>query len=470
MPLTCIYPQTSTTRKYEAEVAQLCIRGWFSTYFMAKHPKGIVLTELEYMARTTRAPKNPGPLRVGNRMLDDLLDVLSDNFRRFEKDADYRKFDVIGISEFADHGELLEVTIEDNWRSAATQVHDKLDTLRNTINKLLSRPAQWEASAWKPNRVSQSMIPTSGARWVCFEPTHRTPPPAGVILYEVHSLNPDEGKRPTVQPTLTAFDSDVDSLLPVVKKRLRKAIPVYDPGNSDYVIIMPEKFFRPFRKRAMQRAMQSYTRDGADYDFPGGHQLHAINHSAIPAMEFVVAGALLTVVTAGAGDVAIVVAVPAEVGVGLGTGAGVEATVAIEATETLRTTQAAYNAAMVANAEATIAARALPAALANAARAAAPALRQATAAAGVVCGLKLLEGSARADSPSDNTGAVRVVPVRHFVRQSGTPSANSPGRPHPPGFGILEPPPNQYPQELSLGSQVRFDGIFQIVIAHVSVR
>ena len=468
MPLTCLYPSTSKPLKYEPAVAQACIQGWFGNYFMAKHPKGIVLTELEYMARTTRAPKNPGSLHVGNRMLDELLDVLSDNFRKFEKDFDYRKFDVIGISEFADYGELLEVTIEDNWRSAATQVRDKLDTLRVTINKLLRRPAEWRASAWKPDRISQSMIPTSGSRWVCFEPTHRRPAPAGVILYEIHSLNPDEGKKPTVQPTLTAFDSDVDSLLPVVKKGLRKAIPVYDPGNSEYVIIMPEKLFRPYGRQAVQKAMRSYTRDGADYDFPGGHQLHGINHRLIPVAEFIVAGALLTVVTAGTGDVVIVAAVPAEVGLGVGT--GVEATVAIEATETISTTQAAYNAAMVADAEATIAARGLPAALANAVRAAAPALRQATASSGVVCALKILEGSARADSPSNNIGTVRAVPVRHFVSQSGTASANSPGRPHPPGFGILSPPTNQYPQELSLGSQVRFDGISQIVIAHVSVR
>jgi hypothetical protein len=120
-----------------------------------------------------------------------ILQALSTDFRRFLRDRDFRKPDVMGIS--ADGGivEFLEVTTVGRKDSAAKQLRDKLDTVRNTVEKIMqaSLPIDWRAADWRPP-VDQLAMPLPSkpreVRWLCFVPTYQEDPPRGVILYGVH--------------------------------------------------------------------------------------------------------------------------------------------------------------------------------------------------------------------------------------------------------------------------------------------
>ena len=83
----------------ESEAAQLRVRELFQADFLHRYPDGIVISELEYMGRTTSAPNQPGPLRIAGRpALNRIMEALTADFRRWLKDRDYRKCDVLGIA------------------------------------------------------------------------------------------------------------------------------------------------------------------------------------------------------------------------------------------------------------------------------------------------------------------------------------------------------------------------------------
>jgi hypothetical protein len=190
--MVCTGPSAISPTRLEAEAAQLRVLEWFRPDFLARHPTGIVLSEYEYMGRTTSAPVRPGPLRTNNADLNATLDGLATNFRNWVKDRDYRKCDVLGISGDGRYAEMLEVTTENNAASAIVQVNTKLGILRTTVNKLLNRPVDWRPSRWRPVgdlRLFMQLPATAGEfRWVCYTPTYRKPAPDGVILYEIHAL------------------------------------------------------------------------------------------------------------------------------------------------------------------------------------------------------------------------------------------------------------------------------------------
>ena len=143
-------PQMSPSR-LDSEAAQLRIVEWFRAYFTRKFPTGIVISELEYMGRTTSPSGSPTPLRTfGRPKLNQILDALAHDFRRWVRDRDYRKCDVLGIANDGLNAELLEVTTVNNAASAIAQVNSKLAILRETVNRIHHMSVDWRASTWRP--------------------------------------------------------------------------------------------------------------------------------------------------------------------------------------------------------------------------------------------------------------------------------------------------------------------------------
>jgi hypothetical protein len=122
------------------------------------------------------------------------MKALSQDFRRWLRNRDFRKFDAVGIGaseSIAPIGELLEVTTAGNAQSAITQMRDKLDTLNTTVNRVWNLTVQWRGALWRPQGLDNfyPLPATTGRlRYLCYEPTTRLNPPQGVILYEVHEV------------------------------------------------------------------------------------------------------------------------------------------------------------------------------------------------------------------------------------------------------------------------------------------
>jgi len=221
----CLPAQNATS--IDAQVAQLRVLELFRADFLGRFPSGVVLSELEYMGKTTyastpafriapggAAPAN-GPVQFqGRALINSFLSAMSDSFRKFKAEGDFRKCDVIGLAETGSAQltiELLEVTTEKNQRSAFKQIADKIDTLTRTVLPSLdfSMKADIQPASWRPVGL-QNEYPTAPgtgattiARWICYLPTQTVPPGAGVILYEVHSIG---DKQKVAVP---ALDKDV---------------------------------------------------------------------------------------------------------------------------------------------------------------------------------------------------------------------------------------------------------------------
>lgn len=183
-------PQSSPTH-LEAEAAQLYAVQLFRENFLSRYPNGIVISEYEYMGRTTAAPNAPSPIQYpGRPRLNQVLDALSSDFRRWIRNRDYRKCDALGIDGYGTYAELLEVTTVTNVRSAATQMLSKLAILRETVNRIHNASVDWRPSIWRP-AAHELFYPLASnsdeVRYLCYTPTWKVAPP-GVILYEVHTV------------------------------------------------------------------------------------------------------------------------------------------------------------------------------------------------------------------------------------------------------------------------------------------
>jgi len=188
----------------QSEAAQLHVVSWFREYFLSKHPTGIVISELEYMGRTTSATEAPTPLRTfGQPRLNQILDALAHDFRRWSKDRDYRKCDVLGIANDGFNAELLEVTTESNAASAVAQVISKLAILRETVNRIHNLSVDWRASTWKPGPEQHFRVLQATPLeiiYLCYVPTFRAAAVPGVVLYEIHRLARDRAVVPVPAP------------------------------------------------------------------------------------------------------------------------------------------------------------------------------------------------------------------------------------------------------------------------------
>ena len=202
--MICLGTPQMSPSALQSEAAQLHVVSWFREYFLSKYPTGIVISELEYMGRTTSATEAPTPLRTfGQPRLNQILDALAHDFRRWSKERDYRKCDVLGIANDGFNAELLEVTTESNAASAIAQVISKLAILRETVNRIHNLSVDWRASTWKPGpeqlfRVLQA-TPLE-ITYLCYVPTFRAAAVPGVVLYEVHRLARDRAVVPVPAP------------------------------------------------------------------------------------------------------------------------------------------------------------------------------------------------------------------------------------------------------------------------------
>jgi len=191
--MICLGTPQMAPSSLQSEAAQLHVVSWFREYFLRKYPTGVVISELEFMGRTTSATEAPTPLRTfGRPRLNQVLDALAHDFRRWSKDRDYRKCDVLGIANDGVNAELLEVTTETNAASAIAQVHSKLAILRETVNRIHNLSVDWRASAWKP--APHQLFPVLEAAplqivYLCYVPTFRAAAPPGVVLYEIHKVS-----------------------------------------------------------------------------------------------------------------------------------------------------------------------------------------------------------------------------------------------------------------------------------------
>jgi hypothetical protein len=155
------------------------------------------MTQYEYVSRSSFAGAGGTPVRfAGKRRLNELLDSMSDNFRRHVKFADFRKPDGIGFAEtsLGVRVELLEVTTASNHQSAKRQMEDKISLLLGVVRRAgqLSFPLEVLGTPWAPsgNEFSYPAVPQPGelARWVCYRPTFLEGNLPGVTLYEMHSV------------------------------------------------------------------------------------------------------------------------------------------------------------------------------------------------------------------------------------------------------------------------------------------
>jgi len=213
MSIVVICGPTVDPRRIDSAAAEARAYESFRSDFLRRFSDGVVMTQLEYIAKTTFASGPQGPVQYsGKPKISALLRAMSDAFKRGLHPADFRKPDGIGIAEegMSLRVECLEVTTEKNFRGGAKQMRDKLDTLRTTVDKSMnaSGNAIYVGTPWKPSGWEKTLAvpPDSGnrdaLRWVCFLPTDRVKPPDGVILYEVHSvrLDPEQAAVPKLSP------------------------------------------------------------------------------------------------------------------------------------------------------------------------------------------------------------------------------------------------------------------------------
>jgi len=190
--MICLGPQKVARHRFDAEAAQLRIATSFRSDFLSRYPDGFVTSELEYQGGTTAAYAAPRPLRTpGKPYVNRALDAMASDFRNWCKERDYRKCDVLGISNDGHHAELLEVTSEQNAPAAIRQLQAKLSILRDTVSRIHHLSVDWQPSAWRPDTKTLFCPLTSTPdeiRYACYEPTLRQRAPRGVILYELHAL------------------------------------------------------------------------------------------------------------------------------------------------------------------------------------------------------------------------------------------------------------------------------------------
>jgi hypothetical protein len=203
--MICLGSPQMAPSSFHSEAAQLHVVNWFRQYFLRKYPSGIVISELEYMGRTTFAQEAPTPLRMfGQPRINQILDALAHDFRRWSKERDYRKCDVLGLANDGFTAELLEVTTENNAASAIAQVYSKLAILRETVNRIHNLTVDWRPSPWKPEMPRQLFAPLGATAtditYLCYAPTFRAAPALGVVLYEVHRLAREKVAVPVAAP------------------------------------------------------------------------------------------------------------------------------------------------------------------------------------------------------------------------------------------------------------------------------
>ena len=227
--MACLGTAQMSPGPLQSEAAQLHVVSWFREDFLRRYPTGEVISELGYMGRTTRASGSPTPLRTfGRPRLNQVLDALAHDFRRWAKSGDYRKCDVLGLANDGRSAELLEVTTEANRMSAVIQLTSKLAILRETVNRIHNMSVDWRPSQWRPSPTQLfRVLPSSSNEvvYICYVPTFRAAAPPGVVLYEIHAVARQRAPVPVQVPQ-------------GAQRRVRQAL----PGNQDSVEARARQF------------------------------------------------------------------------------------------------------------------------------------------------------------------------------------------------------------------------------------
>ena len=231
---TNVCPVAVPTQGLDATVAEMRAYESFRADFLRRYPNGVVMTQYEYMNKGSFAGAGGTPVRIPSKpQLNVLLDSMSDNFRRHVKFADFRKPDGIGMAERAGGVlvELLEVTTAGNAPSAMKQMVDKTAILNGPVARAGAGPMLLEVigTPWRPGKLEDMTASKPGAgelaRWVCYQPTQRLGPPAGVTLYEMHSV-----KRGTALPALSPQAQEALQRSYVrSKESARRGLPIQSP-------------------------------------------------------------------------------------------------------------------------------------------------------------------------------------------------------------------------------------------------
>jgi len=221
-------PSVGTSGQFESRLVQEIAFYLFVKDFRDRHNGGVFTSERAYLWE--RAPNDPNSLTI--------FDMMSVYFRnwvppaRFREDPStrreggFRKPDGMGISPKKVDGtivtELIEVKPADNYRAAETQMREMLEKLESGIKAYIEeqrtiksldpgiRPEAYKfiGSPYIPpvRYCSFPLTPLNTQspavlRWICYKPTRNyrmqfldnqtlvPPERAGIILYEIHSLD-----------------------------------------------------------------------------------------------------------------------------------------------------------------------------------------------------------------------------------------------------------------------------------------
>jgi Domain of unknown function (DUF4157) len=358
--------------------------------------------------------------------------------RRLRGISNQRRPDIIDFSSRV----FYEIKSADDTRKGTVQLtsyYKVADEIRREYAAFKEPPWKVEYATWYPPHV----LPLPGDplnKIVCTQATdHKRFP--GLILYDVRELGDDDkrrrGVRRAVDYELIDFEQGFAELLPTVRAELPNAVRFYDPEYPNYVVIIPQDYYRAWYKRRNDQMMEKM-RVKPSYDMPGGQYVKSFRKQVyvisliVGAMAAVViivaAGAVLGVAAAGA---------VAEGGVAIGGGAA-----GVGGGEVV--SLAAYRAAMLA----------------------APKVKALAAAAGVLLVLGAVKDAKAASFSVTQVSAIRAVAIWNFRPVAGLPSASSVFEPGKSNFIYTSETGSQ--KAFALGAPVLFDGKPHVIIGQIS--
>jgi len=329
------------------------------------------------------------------------------------------------------------------------------------------------APPWYPKHVLPMLSPDPRIELVvCTEATNHSTYP-GMILYEVRRLQRRRRRQRTNEVRMVDFWTEYDMFRRAMDTDLKKGIPEFDPSSPEYVIIVPDEFFKIDYIRQLSREI---TERVWDRYFRVDSEMARRRLTLDPRVKLfwlsvaVIVGAA-ALVAASAGTIAALPAAGAGAGVGVGavavetTGAAATTTTAgIQSTIIVPSALAAQVAGATATTAEVISLTTFQAMLAS------TAFKTTVATAGV---LLVLGTASTAQAATGNASAVnikdlvafRAVPVNDFVDRGGTLTASSGGT----------PPDNMYTDkeikdQFYVGRPIVYDNTKHWIFGRLSVR
>jgi hypothetical protein len=379
-------------------------------------------------------PKGVKEKRFGNLLLDQL--------RGLERQ---RRPDIIDFTDRVFY-EIKSTGYEDRGQ---VQLHSYYKITEAILRQHGQNEPPWRletAPPWYPKHVLPMLSPDPRIELVvCTEATDHTRYP-GMILYEVRRLPRRRRQQRTNEARIVDFWNEYDMFRQAMEKDLQKGIPNFDPSSPEYVIIVPDEFFkipiiRQFSNQIIEQRWDRYFRVDSEMARRRLTLDPRVKQFWL-GVAVIVGGTALVMAS-----VAAVAALPAAAGAGAGAGATVSA-VAVETTSAVATTTTAgvQTVAIVPSTMVLPAAGATVGATATATAAEIGGMTIFNAATGSAAfktmsaglGVLLVMGTAStAEAATGNASnvnikdlvAFRAVPVNDFIDRGGTLHASSIGAP-----------------------------------------